>query len=226
MAGKRVRSSLRRRGARTVPGRRLITEDTPSATQRTSNNWERVNPTLPDEGRQAFEEVMARAPMSHGDAGGMDTLFGDKKIMILSFYKGTHFPCTPILTYGDWTHNKGVYEKYILDSLQKGINIRETITTQTDLLNKMEKYMLDWGKKHPSGLIKGKEIQKDLVEFMGKEYFGKIWEEKDMVEKFHLLQNVWYMAVYVLIRTGQIKDDDKNGWCIMDENAGEWMKSM
>ena len=213
MAGKRPRTSMRKN---TRLNRRIAQgKDRKHNGTKSANSEETNHNSLPAQKTYLACDIQ----------GEVAKIYGDKKIFVMSYHRGTHFPCASVIKYEDWIHNKSIYEKFIISSLYNGKSLADLALEQEALLDKMEKFMFDWGKNHPSGLIKGHLIQKDLVEFMGKEWFGNHWE-KDVEEKFDMLKNVWFMAVYTLIRLGVKKDDDRHGWVIMDEDAGEWMKSM
>jgi len=223
MAGKRPRTSMRKNAKKN----KKVREGKDKKASNHPHFQRFMHPNeVPQNPLRSHQGQGHGAVFSHGDEGGMGSLFGNQKLMILSYYKGTHFPMTPTLTYGEWEARKKVFEKLILSSMMRGATIPDMIGWFSAQMDRMEKFMFDWGETHPSGLIQGKEIQADLVEFMKEELGGVGQGEASLEDQMWFLCNLWYCNVYCLIRFGHIKDDDKNGWIIMPEACGEWMKSM
>jgi len=152
------------------------------------------------------------------DSSLLEDIYGDTKLMILSYYKGTAFPVTLGTTSKKWNKIKECYEDAIQQGLRSGISIPEHKTLYKKQVDAMEKFMLEWGNTHPSGMIRGDEIAPDLINYF------RDWIPKGEDKPMSYFQNLWFMDVYCLIRLGEIKDDDMNGWVIMPSSCGEFMR--
>ena len=137
------------------------------------------------------------------EAKFLDALL-NHKVILSAYYKGTSMT----LTFNNkqkCDEFKQICESQILLGLRTGVSIPTQIADYFEQLNLMEQYLFDDERVYGSPLTK-KEEKKYELRFSTRFNMN--------MEKF---QSLWFANVASLLKLKQLKDDDMNGFMILNK---------